>query len=63
MEAEPQRPRGGNNDLSALNAAIDDIETLNLAKEPPSITPVKAAFHSTGVILAMIRVSLLLVFR
>jgi len=59
MEAEPQRPRGGDNDISALNAAI---EALNLAKESSSITPAKAVFGSVSVILAMIRVSLL-VFR
>jgi len=62
MEADPQRSRVGDNGISALNAAIDDMEALNLPKEP-SITPVKAAFDSTRVILAMIRVSLLLAFR
>jgi len=60
MEAGSKRPRWGDNDISALNAAID---ALNLAKELPGITPVKAGFDSASVILATIRVSLLLVFR
>jgi hypothetical protein len=59
MEAESQRPKGREGTISALNAAI---EALNLAKELSSITPAKAVFGSVSVILAMIRVSFLLVF-
>ena len=60
MEAESQRPKGRDGTISTLNAAI---EAMNLAKELSSITPAKAVFGSVSVILAMIRVSLLLVFR
>ena len=60
MESKPQRPKEREGVISALNAAI---ETLNLAKEISSITPAKAVFGSVSVILAVIRVSLLLVFR
>jgi hypothetical protein len=60
MEDESQRPKGRDGAISALNAAI---ETLNLAKELSIVTPAKAVFGSVSVILAMIRVSLLLIFR
>jgi len=56
MEAESQRSKGRDSDISALDAAI---EALNLAKEPPSIAQAGAVFGSVSVILAMIRVSLL----
>ena len=59
MEVESQRPKGQEGAISALNAAI---EALNLAKEVSSIAPAKAVFGSVSVILAMIRVSFLLVF-
>ena len=49
--------------MGADPSVVDDIETLNLAKELPSITPAKATFDSTNVVLTMIRVSLLLAFR
>lgn len=39
--------------ISLLNMAI---ETMNLAKEVPSVTPVKAVFGSVSVLLIMIRV-------
>ena len=56
MEAESQRPEGRENNISALNAAI---EVLDLAKELSSITPAKAAFGSVSVILTTVKVSLL----
>jgi len=58
MEAESQRPKAHEGVISGLNAAI---EAMNLAKEISSITPAKAVFGSVSVILAMIRVSPLLV--
>ena len=60
MQSKSQRPNEQEGVISALNAAI---ETLNLAKEISSITPAKAVFGSVSVILAMIRVSFLLVSR
>ena len=56
MEAESQRPKGRDGNISALNVTI---EALNIAKELSSITPAKPVFGSVSVILAMIRVSLL----
>ena len=60
MQSKSQRPNEQEGVISALNAAI---ETLSLAKEISSITPAKAVFGSVSVILAMIRVSFLLVSR
>ena len=60
MEAESQRPKGQGGAISALNVAI---EALNLAKEVSTIPLAKAVFGSVSVVLAMIRVSLLLLFR
>ena len=60
METESQRPRGRGSAISVLNGAI---EALNLAKEVSSVTPAKAVFGSVGVVLIMIRASLLLVFH
>ena len=59
MNADFQRPKGRKGAISALNVAI---EALNRAKDAPSVTPVKAVFGSVSVILALIRVSFLLVF-
>ena len=59
MKAESQRPEGREDAVSALNVAI---EALNLAKEVSSITPAKAVFGSVSVLLAMIKVSFLLIF-
>ena len=59
MEAKSQRPKGREGAISALNVAI---EALNLAKEVSSITPAKAVFSSVSVLLAIIKVSILLVF-
>lgn len=55
MDATPQRQKGRDGLLSALDVAI---EGLNLAKEISSITPAKAVFGSVSVLLIMIRVSL-----
>jgi len=60
MEAESQQPKGRGSAISALNGAI---EALNLAKEVSTIPLAKAVFGSVSVILAMIRVSLLLLFH
>ena len=59
MTAEPQRSKGRESVVSALNAAV---EAMNLAKELSIITPAKAVFGSVSVVLTMIKVSLLLVF-
>ena len=48
---------GQDDALSSLSVAID---TLNLAKEASNIIPAKAAFGSTAVLLATIRVGFLL---
>jgi len=52
--------------IEALNAGIEalnaGIEALDRAKEVSNITPAKAVFGSVSVILALIRVSFLLVF-
>ena len=56
MDAKSRRPKGRDNIVSALNAAID---ALVLAKEIASITPAKAVFGTVSAILTTIRVSLL----
>ena len=58
MEPKTQQPKEQGGTISALNALI---EALNLAKEVASITPAKAVFGSASILLAMIRVSLLLI--
>jgi len=57
MDAKSRQPKGRDNTVSALNAAI---EALNLAKELVSITPAKAVFGTVSVILTTIKVSFLL---
>ena len=59
MSDKCQQPQGQDGALSALNVAIDG---LNLAKEVVSITPAKAVIGSVAILLAMIRVSLLLLY-
>ena len=59
MKVESQQPKGREGAISAFNAAI---EALNHTKEVSSITPAKDVFGSVIAILALIRVSLLLVF-
>jgi hypothetical protein len=56
MDAKSQRRQDVT--LSSLNVAI---EVMNLAREIASITPAKAVFGSVSVVLAMIKVSFLLV--
>ena len=56
MEAELQKPKEQEGVVSALNGLI---EAFNFAKEISSNTPGKAVFASIGVLLTMIRVSLL----
>jgi hypothetical protein len=56
MTDKLQRPKGQDDALSSLNVAID---ALNLAKEASTITPAKAAFGSTSVLLTTIRVGFL----
>ena len=58
METKPRRPKEREGVVSALNATID---ALNLAKELSSVTPAKAVFGSVSIVLAMIKVSFLLV--
>ena len=57
MDAKSRQPKGCDNTVSVLNAAI---EALNLAKELSSITPAKAVFGTVSVILTTIKVSFLL---
>jgi len=59
MATKTQRPQGHNGVPSTLNVAID---ALNLAKETTSVTPVKTAFTSAGVLLTMIRVGFLPIY-
>ena len=54
MVTESQRPKGRENAVSLLNAAID---AMNLAEKISSITPAKALFATVGVLLTMIKVS------
>ena len=56
MDAKSQRPKGRDNAISLLNAAIGAVD---IAKGFASITPAQAAFDIVGVILTTIRVSLL----
>jgi len=51
MATKSQRPNGQDGALSSLSTAID---ALNLAKSSASITPAKAAFDSTSVLLTTI---------
>ena len=57
MDANSNREKWRDGVLSSLNGAI---EVMNLAKELASVTPAKAVFGSVGVLLTMIRVSVLL---
>ena len=57
MDTKPQRPSGQGGVLSSLNAVID---ALNLVKSVSDVTPAKAAFDSTSVLLSTIRVGFLL---
>ena len=57
MDANSKQEKWRDGVLSSLNAAI---EVVNLAKELASVTPAKAVFGSVGILLTMIRVSVLL---
>ena len=57
MDVNSRREKWQDGILSYLNAAI---KAMNLAKEVASVTPAKAVFGSVGVLLTMIRVSVLL---
>jgi len=58
MATNFQRPKGRENSVSLLNAAID---AMDLAEKISSITPAKAVFATVGVLLAMIKVCFFLV--
>ena len=53
MTTNSQRPKGRENAVSLLNAAID---AMDLAEKISSITPAKAVFATVSVILTMIKV-------
>jgi len=53
MTTKSQRPKGRENAVSLLNAAIDAI---NLAENLSSITPAKAVFGTVNVLLTMVKV-------
>jgi len=58
MTTKSQRPKEPDGALSSLSGAI---EAIDLAKENSRITQAKAAFSSVVVLLAIIKVSFLLV--
>ena len=53
MTTESRKPKGRENALSLLNAAI---EVLTVAKDATSATPAQAAFSAAVVLLIMIKV-------
>jgi len=55
MKAESQRPKGREDAIEALNAAI---KATDLAEKVSCIVPVKIAFGSASILLTMIRVCL-----
>ena len=57
MATESQKPKGRENALSLLNAAI---EVITVAKDAANATPAQAAFSAATVLLTMIRVSFFL---
>ena len=59
MATTSQKPKGRENALSSLNAAI---EVITVAKDAVSATPVQVAFSAAAVLLTMIKVSFF-VFR
>ena len=56
MASKSQRPKGKENVVSLLSAAI---EAINLAENLSSITPAKAVFGTVNVLLTMIKVCFL----
>ena len=59
MKAESQRPKGREDAVSVLTAAI---ETLDLAEKNSSIKPAKTVFATVSTLLTMIRVHFLLLY-
>ena len=57
METKSQRPKGRENAVFLLNAAI---EAMNLAEKVSSITPATAVFSIVGFLLTTIKVHFLL---
>ena len=57
MATKSQKPKGRENALSLLNAAI---EVVTVAKDAANATPAQVAFSAAAVLLTMIRVSSLL---
>ena len=57
METKSQRPNEREDAISALNAAVED---LNVAEKASSIPPAKAIFRFAIVLLTLIRVCFLL---
>jgi len=53
MATKSQRPKGRENTVSLLDAAID---VMNIAEKTSSITPAKAVFATVSVLLTMIKV-------
>jgi hypothetical protein len=56
MEAEPKRPKGQEDAISALNKAINALNPAKMSSFPPA----KAVFGSVIVLLTLIRVCFLL---
>ena len=56
MATNSQKPKGRENALTLLNAAI---EVLTIAKEATSGTPAPIAFNAAVVLLTMMKVSFL----
>ena len=56
MEAESQRPKGRDDNISALDAAV---EAMNLAEKISTITPAKSLLGSVSTLLTLIRVCFL----
>ena len=57
MEAESKQPKGREETISPLNAAI---EAMDLAEKISTITPAKTVFGSVSTLLMSIRVCFLL---
>ena len=53
MASKSQPPKGRENTVSLLNAAID---AMNIAEKISSITPAQAVFGTVSVLLTMIKV-------
>ena len=60
MKAGSQQPKGREDAISALNAAI---KALNLADKNSRITPAKTVFATVSALLTTIRVHFLLLYN